>query len=414
MKSKILYIFFFILSIVSSIFIGHENPEIVINAKKNVNFFLKKIGLSDSFVPGNKIVLKESIQSKQTKFETFSANSFDLIYSKIISIEGRSAAILIEGENGNADYNFYTQSGLFFSKKNKKELSLPINFTTEQDGGIKSVFKIKDKIFVLLSQIKGACHFASIINITEGIKILDSKCIPDGKNVNFAGLGGGYVFKDESIILSIGVPTHISDEIDLLSQNKKSIFGKMLSFNISELQENKSLYNFYTIGHRNPQGLVKFKNRIFSIEHGPQGGDELNEIKKDYNYGWPVASYGTRYNDGKSFARSHKRLNFKEPIFTFLPAVAPSSLTTCPKNLKEYYEDKICLMGLSLKEMSILIILMTEDGKSVLNVEKIFLEKRMRHFGLNEKSEIYFDKDGYFYFSSDDDGLYKGKFTSFR
>ena len=71
-------------------------------------------------------------------------------------------------------------------------------------------------------------------------------------------------------------------------------------------------------------------------------------------------------------------------------------------------------MGLSLKEMSILIILMTEDGKSVLNVEKIFLEKRMRHFGLNEKSEIYFDKDGYFYFSSDDDGLYKGKFTSFR
>ena len=37
----------------------------------------------------------------------------------------------------------------------------------------------------------------------------------------------------------------------------------MLSFNISELQENKGLYNFYTIGHRNPQGLVKFKNRIF-------------------------------------------------------------------------------------------------------------------------------------------------------
>ena len=151
MKSKVLYIFFFIVIIISSIFIGHENPEIVINAKKNVNFFLKKIGLSDSFVPGNKTVLEESTQSKQTKIETFSANSFNFIYSKVMSIEGRSAAVLIDGENENADYSFYTQSGLFLSKKNKKELSLPINFTTEQDGGIKSVFKIKDKIFVLLS-----------------------------------------------------------------------------------------------------------------------------------------------------------------------------------------------------------------------------------------------------------------------
>ena len=60
-------------------------------------------------------------------------------------------------------------------------------------------------------------------------------------------------------------------------------------------------YNIFSLGHRNPQGLVVKDDFIFSLEHGPQGGDELNIILKGKNYGWPITSYGTRYYDGKSY-----------------------------------------------------------------------------------------------------------------
>jgi len=58
----------------------------------------------------------------------------------------------------------------------------------------------------------------------------------------------------------------------------------------------------FTLGHRNPQGFTKINDSFFSVEHGPKGGDELNKIIKDKNYGWPTVSYGTQYvydEDGK-------------------------------------------------------------------------------------------------------------------
>ena len=56
----------------------------------------------------------------------------------------------------------------------------------------------------------------------------------------------------------------------------------------------------FTLGHRNPQGLFYDKKNkiILETEHGPQGGDEINILRKNLNYGWPISSYGEHY-DGK-------------------------------------------------------------------------------------------------------------------
>src|SRR5690606_22540666 len=56
--------------------------------------------------------------------------------------------------------------------------------------------------------------------------------------------------------------------------------------------------SIYTYGNRNPQGLAinPQTKEIWSNEHGPRGGDEINIIKKAANYGWPVISYGIHYN----------------------------------------------------------------------------------------------------------------------
>ena len=71
-------------------------------------------------------------------------------------------------------------------------------------------------------------------------------------------------------------------------------------------------------------------------------------------------------------------------------------------------------MGLSLRGMSILIFLLDKNKSKVISVEKIFLEKRLRHFGLNYSGNIFFDKENNFYITSDNDGLYKVKFDKFR
>jgi glucose/arabinose dehydrogenase len=55
----------------------------------------------------------------------------------------------------------------------------------------------------------------------------------------------------------------------------------------------------YTYGNRNPQGMTKHPvtGAIWEHEHGPQGGDEINIVKKGANYGWPVATYGIDYDN---------------------------------------------------------------------------------------------------------------------
>ena len=71
-------------------------------------------------------------------------------------------------------------------------------------------------------------------------------------------------------------------------------------------------------------------------------------------------------------------------------------------------------MGLSLREMSVLIFLLDKSSKRVVNVEKILLNKRLRHFGLNTNSSLFVDNENNFYITADGDGLYKVKYDKFR
>ena len=405
MKKKIFLIIFVILG---SIFAGYENPKLVENPKRYINYFLKKIGIVESF-----IISKNKENNKALKEEKpleFFANSFAVELKKVRSIKGKTASVIFEE---NSDYRIFTQSGSDISKNKIEEMNLPIDFTLENEGGVKSVISINEKYFALISRKTFGCHHASLIKLDNKKIILDSKCIQDVKNINFAGLGGGYVFKDNSLLLSVGTPTHISDNIDLLAQAKNSIFGKILEFKKSELQNNdQAAYKIYSLGHRNPQGLVLVGKNIYSTEHGPEGGDELNKIDINNNYGWPVVSLGTRYG-GSSYKKNHSKNNFAEPIFSFLPAIAPSALTSCPLNLKNFYKDYTCLMGLTLREMSLMIYLIDENKNKLISFEKIKMNKRLRHFGLNKNGTLHQNKEN-FYISSDKDGLYKIKFKDFR
>ncbi len=88
-----------------------------------------------------------------------------------------------------------------------------------------------------------------------------------------------------------------------------------------------ALPEIWSYGHRNQQGLALHAGtgEIWSTEHGPRGGDELNLVRRGANYGWPVVSHGIHY-DGKIFTRETMREGIESPVLVWTPSVGLSGL----------------------------------------------------------------------------------------
>ena len=412
--------FFFIaliwlLSVIGGGIYTYENPERIEIVK---NYFNKQK------IP--------RLSHEEGEIQRVPGNSFLVEFTKKISMANKTAFI-VHNEN---DLNFnektlkiYTQNGYLSKNQKSQKLNLPGVFTTAKNGGLKTIFIYKEHEFALISSLKKDCFYASIVFLTNGKEIFKTKCLPK-KDIDYNSLGSSSVHHNNKIFLSIGTPEQSSSMIRALAQKTDSVFGKILEINKVDLdkiilnEKNNLNLKIFTIGHRNPQGLTKIKDSIFSVEHGPKGGDELNKIIKNKNYGWPIVSYGTQYffdENGKAYDISHENQEFEEPIFALVPSVGISSINTCPSKLKSYYK-KPCLMALSLygnslrPGRSIIIYLLDNEMKQVHSIEKIFLrdDLKLRHFVTNTKNEIYEDQDGSIYISADKKGIYKVDFTNFR
>ncbi len=81
--------------------------------------------------------------------------------------------------------------------------------------------------------------------------------------------------------------------------------------------------SIWTYGNRNPQGMIydKVNNRIWEVEHGPMGGDELNLVEKGKNYGWPVITYGMNYN-GTPITNITQKDGMEQPKHFWVPSIA--------------------------------------------------------------------------------------------
>lgn len=83
----------------------------------------------------------------------------------------------------------------------------------------------------------------------------------------------------------------------------------------------------YSLGHRDQLGLVRHpaSGAILSVEHGPNGGDEVNLIQPGHNYGWPVVSFGRNY-DGTPVAEGMVAEGISSPLLLWVPSIGPSGL----------------------------------------------------------------------------------------
>lgn len=84
--------------------------------------------------------------------------------------------------------------------------------------------------------------------------------------------------------------------------------------------------HIWSYGHRNPQGLAQDqRGRIWAVEHGAKGGDEINQIRKGANFGWPVISYGRHYS-GAKIGEGTTKPGMQQPSWFWDPSIAPSGL----------------------------------------------------------------------------------------
>jgi glucose/arabinose dehydrogenase len=100
----------------------------------------------------------------------------------------------------------------------------------------------------------------------------------------------------------------------------------------------------YTLGNRNPHGLVVHPETgaILANEHGPRGGDELNQILPGRNYGWPLVTYGVNY-DGTVITDQRSRTGMEAPLHYWVPSIAPSGLAVYTGSRFPKWRDNLFL-----------------------------------------------------------------------
>ena len=274
-------------------------------------------------------------------------------------------------------------------KSNIKDIINYPEFYTSSPFGIKDVLIDEEVIYIsYVNELKKDCFNTSILAANINYKFLEFKnffsigeCI--NKNDNFFKAnkndklvphqaGGRMIASNNNILLTVG-----EYRKRILAQDDSSYFGKIISINKFSAD-----YDIVSKGHRNPQGLFlnNQTNQLFSTEHGPNGGDEVNVINFNSdneipNYGWPIASYGEHYfqekNDNRlelsPLKKSHEENGFVEPIKYFVPSVGISQIIGVPNDFFESQSQQFVVgtMGTAkkLKEGMLSLYLFQYDEK---------------------------------------------------
>lgn len=153
----------------------------------------------------------------------------------------------------------------------------------------------------------------------------------------------------------------------------------------------------YSYGHRNPQGMAKHPvtGDIWTHEHGPKGGDEVNIIKKGKNYGWPVISYGVNYS-GTKLTELTEKAGMEQPLWYWDPSIAPSGMTFVTSDKYPQWKGNLLVGSMKFGY----IVMLTLDGNKITSQEIVQND-------LIRVRNIKQGPDGYLYVAVDGKGIYK-------
>jgi glucose/arabinose dehydrogenase len=150
----------------------------------------------------------------------------------------------------------------------------------------------------------------------------------------------------------------------------------------------------YTLGNRNIQGAALHPRTglLWTHEHGPQGGDEVNVIRAGVNYGWPVITYGVQYVIGTKIGEGTHKTGMAQPLHYWVPSIAPSGMAFYAGDRFPRWRGDL-FVGALRDQMLVRLKL---DG------EKVIAEERMLKGALGRIRDVRNGPDGLIYLLTDD------------
>lgn len=131
----------------------------------------------------------------------------------------------------------------------------------------------------------------------------------------------------------------------------------------------QALDEIWSFGHRNVQGAAIHPRtgKLWTHEHGPQGGDEVNIPVRGGNYGWPVITYGREYVTGFSIGAGTTRADVVAPLHQWTPSIAPSGMSFYTGELFPAWRDSLFVGSLKFG----VLVRLTLDGDRVVGEERL-------------------------------------------
>jgi len=150
----------------------------------------------------------------------------------------------------------------------------------------------------------------------------------------------------------------------------------------------------FTLGNRNVQGaaLHPQTGELWTHEHGPQGGDEINVMRAGRNYGWPVITYGVNYGIGTKIGEGNSKPGMEQPLHVWVPSIAPSGMAFYAGDKFPNWKGNL-LIGALRDEMLV---------RLELNGEKVVREERLLKGQIGRIRDVRIGSDGFVYLLTDE------------
>ena len=222
-------------------------------------------------------------------------------------------------------------------------------------------------VFRQMPQLRGVRHYGSRIVFA-----------PDGAMFVTLGDRGrhSYRVRAQDLASHIGKVVRVRPDGSALADNPF-------------VERSGALPEIWSYGHRNIQGadIHPVTGKLWTIEHGPRGGDELNVPEPGRNYGWPVVSHGLEYS-GELVGSGQKRMSgMEDPIAVWTPVIAPGGMTFYRGDLISAWKGNLLISGLRSRAL----VRLELAGRRVVHEERLLesLGHRIRDVAVGPEGAVH-------------------------
>jgi len=217
----------------------------------------------------------------------------------------------------------------------------------------------------------------------EGVKdLLDA----EGTGGRVIQANDGTLFVETTVPAGLGI---ISSDW-MQPQQTDSLMGKVLRINADGTVPKDNPFvgkagarpEIYALGFRDPQGLTiqPRTGKVWTSEHGPRGGDEINEVEKGKNYGFPVVGYGRDYNGKPINGDKTAQAGMEQPVYFWTPDIAPAGIAFYSGKMFPAWNGNLFVSSLLGRYLVRLVL----EGNRVVAEERLLKDLNARIRGVNE------------------------------